>query len=337
MAMTTTSNPADVANRLQIYFSRKLLQHAINTLRLNEFGQQADLPKNQGSKEIRWFRKRRAKTDDVVALTEGVPISTFTEVEMEPITATLAQFGEATKISDILRMIDIFNPLNENIATMGEDAALHADTITRNAIIAGMLNSNNPNERFAGVANTGVSATDFATLVAAQAADAKLTRAAALGAVTRLKSRACMAPRIGAEYICLVPAELTHDLAQDKDWLEAAKYSNVQALYKGEIGKLDGVRYIEHTNPFVESTTYGTFNGAGGIYSALFFGRDFFGVPKLAGTSSPWKPQVIINDKPDKSDPLNQFVTAGWKVFWQAKLLNNLFGVVLRAKTTFTG
>lgn len=336
MAQSTT-NPASVANRLQKYFEPKLLQHALHTLRLAEFGQKGGIKKNSGSKEIRWFRRRRAKIDDVVNLTEGTPIATFTEVALEHVDATLQQYGEAGKITDILRAIDLYQPLKQNIEAMGEDAALHADTVTRNAIVAGMLNSNDRNERFAGVANTGNSSTDFGALFAANASAAKLTRAAALGAKTRLRSRICMAPMIGGEYICLVPSELVHDLTQDNDWLEAAKYSNVQALYKGEIGKLDGVRYIEHTNPMVEDV-YGTYKVDGKIYTAMFLGKDAFGVVDLKGISqSPFRPQIIINDKPDKSDPLNQFVTAGWKAFWQAKLLDPKFLVLLRAQTTFAG
>lgn len=335
MAMTTTSNPADVANRLQTYFSKELLDHAVNMLRKAEFGQKAELPKKASSKTIRFFRKRAAQTDDIVTLTEGVPPTTYTEVELENVDATLVQYGEVTKISDVMELIDAFNPLQLAIPTMGEDAALHCDTIVRNAWITGFNNIDSGQERFAGVTGTGDSSVDWASLAALAAASSKVTRAICQGCATQLKVN--KTPRIDGHFVCVIPPQLTHDLMNDTDWLDAAKYSNVQALYKGEIGMLDGVRYVEDTNPFIEdnSGAYGTYAAAGEIFTAAFFGRDMYGVPKLAGTKSPWKPSVSVVKGADKSDPLDQFCMAGWKVFWTSKVLNTNFGVLLRAHTTF--
>lgn len=136
MAATTTANPADVADRLRIYFTNKLQEHAKHSLRLSEFASKAPLPKGSGSKSIRFFRKRTADAAQVQKLTEGTPINTFTEVALTKVDVELQQFGEATKISDILRLIDLFPVLQMNIATMGEDAALQADSLLRDAIIA---------------------------------------------------------------------------------------------------------------------------------------------------------------------------------------------------------
>ena len=42
-----------------------------------------------------------------------------------------------------------------------------------------------------------------------------------------------------------------------------------------------------------------------------------------------------MNDKPDKVDPLNQYVIAGWKAFYTAKTLDPLNAVQLRAFSSF--
>lgn len=347
MAMTTTTNPADVANRLQTYFSKKLLEHARHTLRLADFAMKAPLPRNSGSKTIRFFRKRAADASQVQKPSEGVPISTFTEVALSYVDVTLQQFAEATKVSDVLRLIDMFPVLQMNIATMGEDAALQMDSYLRDAIVANasasawlpagqttLYGSNGAQERFANAITdtTTASATRHANLLAASAADSKLTRAKALTCCTQLKVN--KAPKIGGKYVCVIPPQLTHDLRQDADWLEAAKYSAVEKLYNDELGQLDGVRYVEATNPFIEGSTYGTYNSAGSVFAALYFGKDAFGAPELGG-QSPYNPSIMICDKPDKSDPANQFVTATWKAFWGAILLNSAFVVALRAKTTY--
>lgn len=347
MSMTTLANPADVADRLQTVFTKKLLEHAKPTLRLAEFAMKRPLPQNSGSKTIRFFRKRVADASQVQKLTEGTPITTFTEVALTKVDVELQQYGEATKISDVLKLIDMYPVLQMNIATMGEDCALQADTVVRDALVANpaasawvpdtqttLYGSNGAQERFASaIADiTTTSANRFATLLAAAAADSKLTRAKALTAVTQLKVN--NTPKVNGKYVCVVPPQLVHDLRQDTDWLDAAKYSAVSKLYNDEIGELDGVRYVEATNPFIEGNTYGTYNAAGTILSALYFGRDAFGAPELAG-NSPYSPRIIVNDKPDKSDPLNQFCTAGWKSFWASILLNSSFIVAVRAKSTY--
>ena len=335
MEMTTTTNPADVANRLQIYFSKKLLAHAVPTLRLSEFAQKAELPQKASTKQIRFFRKRKPKTADVITLTEGVAPTNYTEIDLEKVDVDLAQYGELTKLSDVMSLIDAYEPLQMGIESMGEDAALHADTIVRNAIVLGMNDADNYHERFAGITQSGDSSADFATMDALTAAEAKNTRATMLGAATKLKT--VPAPRISGNYVAVIPPEVSHDMTQDKDWMEASKYSAVHQLFKGEMGMLDGIRYVEANNPFIELNTYKTFDATGGVYSTFVLGRDAFGCPKLAGTSSPWAPGVAVLNKADKTDPLNQYTLAGWKIFFAGILLNKEFNCLVRSKSTFEG
>ena len=43
------------------------------------------------------------------------------------------------------------------------------------------------------------------------------------------------------------------------------------------------MRIAEHTNPFIEGTTSGTYDSAGSIYSTVVLGANAFGVVKIAG------------------------------------------------------
>lgn len=330
-----TTDTTTLSNTYQTHFSKKLLDHAVQELRLNEFALQAELPKNIGSKVIQWFQPGVADATAVQTLTEGLPISTFRDVTYSAITATLVQYGEAAKITDIVTMTGLFDALQQNIETMGDDCALHADTATRNLLCH---------------ASTGLtkmyaqSLANFAALQAAAIAAGKLTGADLLRAATKLKKN--RAKKIDGGYVAIIPPECTFDILRDDDFLDAAKYSDVKKLYKGEIGTLWGVRCVEATNPFIEDEAEGTYdadlsggtdNTTGLIYSTIVTGKGAYGTPKLAGTQSPWKPSVIINNKPDKADPLNQFVTAGWKSFWVSKVLNANYGITLRSKTGFVG
>ena len=123
----------------------------------------------------------------------------------------------------------------------------------------------------------------------------------------------------------------------DDDWLEAHKYSDVKPLYKGEAGSLHGVRIVEATNPHREdgdSGAKGTFAAAGNIFSTIITGANSYGVPALAG-DSPMSPKIVVADTPDKSDPLNQLTTIGFKLFYVAKALNTNWFIVHRSKSAY--
>lgn len=322
MATNTTTS---LSSQYQRFYSKQLLDHAIQTLVLNQFAKMADLPKGLGSKTIRFFRPVQAQSANVQTLTEGTPISVFTDMTYEAVDVDLVQLGEAMKFTDVLGWTALLNILKDGITLMGEDCALKADDITLTAIQTG-----SPTKRYSG------GAADFNALVALSAANGRFTASDALDAMTNLQIN--KAPRIGSEYVGVVPPQIARDLMRDTDWLEASKYSSVKQLFKGEIGSLYGVRFILTTNDWAEANTNGTegtrVTAAKAIYSSFFTGRDGYGVVKLAG-DSPMKPQVIISDKADKSDPLNQTLIAGWKAFYQAKLLNPNWVIVNRSKSQY--
>lgn len=373
MAMTTLSNPATVADRYRTYFNRKLLFVQEDELRLDQFGIKGDIPAREGSTTMRLFKPAVAGggsgqfsaspglysaptvTDVVHALTEGTAIANFRENSWSKVDVTLKQYGAATKISDIVNMTDIFNAVQQNIELMGRDAALHQDTVIRNAIVGSThpdgsttplthgSNGTNGCELFVSgsgtIVNSGTSSTNFTTLSGLTKANGLATRLLVLGALTRLKTN--KAPKVkGGKYACLLPPQITHDLIRDSDYKTAFQGTGNSGIFKGQMGDVDGCVFIEATNPFIEDETYGTYDsvdddGDGFIYSTLFLGAGAYGVPKLAGTKSPLAPQVFINDKPDKSDPLNQFVVAGWKAYYMAMGLDSRNIVVARSKSTF--
>lgn len=320
-ANTTTS----LAGQYQRHFSKLLLDHAVDTLILNQFAKQSDLPKNLGSKTVKFFRPVTASASNVQTLVEGTPITTFTSMSYEEVDVDLTQFGEAMKFTDILGWTSLFNVLKDGVVLMGEDCALKADDVTLASIIGG-----SPTKRYSG------GAANFNALNALTAANGKFSAGDALDAMTNLTLN--KAPRINGQYVAIVPPQIGRDLMKDADWLEASKYSAVTQLFKGEIGSLYGVRFIMTTNYWGEDTTddtEGTRDTASpGIFSTIVTGRDGFGVVKLSGSSHA-KPQVIIADKADKADPLNQVMTAGWKAYYAAKLLNPNWVVVVRSKTQY--
>lgn len=356
MALATRSVPSDFADRQQKYFSRELLRALTYNLKLGQYGVAKELPANSAADTIRFFRPQRAKkgtaTEGPRALVEGTAPAVSSAANVGYVDIKLAQRGDLKEISDIVRGVDLFDTLAINTKLMGAEAALDFDFVCSHAICskAGtadadgtanptptgqttMYNSNTSYERFAGVVNTGNSLNDFNSLSGLSNSNAKLTRAVHVGAITRLKGVGGKpgVPPINGKYPVLCPPEVLGDMRQDSTWMAAAVFNNVKQiqLWPWAEFELDGGVFVEHNSPFIEqSGGYGIYNPSttlsDNIYSVLYLGDQAFGVPKLSGMragSDPRAPSLIILDKADKADPLNQVTTLGWKAFYQAGLL----------------
>ena len=351
-AAVTTSNPSDFANRIQTYFNPKLLEALKFELSLASYGQRQSFPANGTS--IRFFRPRPADSSYVTnPATEGTTPTNLTEVAVGYVDVALTQKAGLATITDITQAIDLLNTVQLYVKTMGADAALHLDDVIRNAIISGLLNSDakfgaDYFERFAGATNTADSSDDFATFHALSAANAKITRAVHLACVTQLK--AAKVPMLGGKYVVVTPPQVIHDMRQDTTWTNAATQADPEKLYKRLQLVLDGCAFVEANNPFREGATYGTYSASGANFSSIYLGEGAFGCPELSDKragGSPMSPKLIVLAQPDKSDPINQKTTIGWKAFYGAKLLiattdgstpaswEKSRALVLRTKSTF--
>lgn len=344
-----TSTTTTLANEYQKYFSKELLQHAIQLTVLDQFALRQPLPKKKGTKTISFFRRSRSTVNssgvvgNVQTLSEGTPITTFADATLDRVDVPLSQFGEATKVTDILTMTELFDALKQNMSMMSEDCALNADSITRAALIAATTTGvtlqgagGTTIEKIGQLYSQGLA--NYAALNSASVSGGKATATDFLRAATQLKIN--RAPSFQGYYVAVIPPHVSHDLQNDPDWIDAANHGDIGRRFRGELKTYAGCRFVEHTNPHVEDATgtEGTFstpaNAANRVYRSIILGQGAYGVPAIEG-DSPYNPRVIIVDKADKSDPLNQFMTAGWKAFWAASALNCPNALTLSSKTEF--
>lgn len=379
-AAATTTNPQDFADRQQTLLNRKLLKALQYSLKLGSYALTEGYSPN--GRAIRFFRPRKANLSGInaeavtaftrtivplnatTALTEGSDSGiAYTEVGNGYIDINQGQRLGAAIITDIVQAIDLVNTVSMYSTTMGEDAALDYDRVCRDSLIDALFNSDNTYfsgidggyfERFAGVQNTGVSATDFSSLVGTSKQNGRITRGVALGCVTQLADSKI--PTLNGNYVCVISPRVTHDIRQDELWLRAATFKG-DPLYKDLDLMLDGVAYVKAHNPWIEDNIYGTEDQTpatadGLIYSSIYLGKDAFGAPKLSNAragQSPVAPRVTILDKPDKSDIANRKTVLSWKSYYGAAPFiaktetggaNNAIGerpryIILRSRSTF--
>ena len=364
MATNTTTT---LSNQYQNYFSKKLLSYAVQALILDQFAKKAPLPARAGHKAITMFRYGAPSTSAIEALTEGTTPSGTRTLSLAKIEKSLTQRGQVIQLTDILTATDLFNSLQQSIKTNGQDAALDMDTITRNTIVGSNVagdamentfatyaldNSDELVELYAdGTKETwadGDGDAEYKTFEATTGADTLLDAAAVLNAVTQLKVNRAQ-PAKGGMYVAAASPQVISDIMTDNTWINAAQYSNVQDLYKGEVGSLYGAKFIMTTNPFITGDSLGNdgdrfkydVSGGGGtaatndIHATIFLGSEAYGCPDLS-SQSPFSPKVEIVDTADKSDPLNQLTTCSFKTFWTALRLNPAYYLIMRSKTAST-
>lgn len=339
MAMMTVSNPATLADQFQALFSKKLIDGVAETLVLNNFGTKYDLPTNTGNNSITMFQWNTAPDGTQVSnLTEGSPISSYREVGLRKINVPLTQVGEALKVSDILNYSQLFSALNEGIRALTLDASLHLDTIVRNAlqgvtsasgIASGIaaartqdIYGNTVSKIYAGTA------TNFAGLTGAF----YLTPSDLLDAATLIRLDKNVS--LNEEFTAIVDPAVAGDLLKDSTVVNIAQYNTktgVSDIVKGQLGQIYGVNVQQHTNAWKESTE-GTYSASGSVVSTYVLTSGAFGTVNFSGLS-PYAPSVVIVDKPDKSDILNQNIYAGWKAHWAVQVLNAKKARVLKSNT----
>jgi len=382
MPVTTSTT---LTNQFQDYFSKELLSIVQQETILDQFAMKAPIPKNNGNKAISMFRFGSPSISGVQTISsEGTAISSanYRALALNKLDKSLAQYGQVIGLTDILRATDLFNSLQQATKTSGLDMALWVDSVIRNTLVGSNLTASGSsigsaaegagtfdNSDACGTAAgsggicvygnpANLTTQTFVGLNAATASNqAAMSAEAVLDSMTRLKRN--RAPLINGGYVLATDPRVARDLMRDSDWLNASNYGNKgQPFYKGEVGSIYGCRVVTQTNSFV-STGSATENdkfvyqasAAGGgltagkdIIASFFFGNEAFGIPHLTG-DDPLSPKIVITDTPDKSDPLNQLVTVGVKIYFATLRLaagntgstgNPVWYLVHRTKTNTT-
>lgn len=77
-------------------------------------------------------------------------------------------------------------------------------------------------------------------------------------------------PYEGDDYVALVSTKAKRGLLSDPAWEDWHKYTDPQAKYNGEIGRIENIRFIETNN----NSALGNAVGTNSIGEAVFFGSD---------------------------------------------------------------
>lgn len=231
---TQTTGSAGLSNQTKTFYEKKLIRSAEPNLVHAQFGQERNIPKG-GGKSIE-FRRYAPLPKALTPLTEGVT-PTGQNMNSYSITATVAQYGGYVELSDVLDLAAIDPNVEEATAAIGSQAGRTLDTIVREVLNAGT------NKMFAPSVN-GTTVTEI-LLRENITKNCLVTPSVIRNAVAQLKRM--NAPKINGDYVAVIHPDVSNDILGDANFIDITKYGAPERIYRGEIGKLYGVRFVETT------------------------------------------------------------------------------------------
>jgi len=292
----------------QTAYEKKFLSRAEYESVFEQGAQMRTQPKNGG--DVVKFTRHTPLATVTAALTQGV---NPTEVDLTAanVSAQLAEYGTTVKISRFLTLNGIDAANAEKIEVVGQNMRETLDVLVRNELFTGAT----VQFQNAKTALSALSASDVLKVKDLQLAVRTLKRNKA----RRLTSNA--APWMGK-----LSPDTSYDLQQDSTFINVDSYQNGSMIYRGELGKISGVRLLESAAPKSEA------GGATTVYSNFIHGDQAFGSIDLEGDTA--QLYIIPHTKIDSGNPAGRFSIVSWATSYVAKTLNANWLVVVKTGIT---
>ena len=226
---TNITTDVGMSDEMKTFYSKYLIKETEPMCVHGQFGQQHPIPKN-GGKTLE-FRKFDSLAKALTPLTEGVTPD-GQKITMGVITATVNQYGAYVELSDILLLTAIDNNLVQATQLLASQAGRTLDTLTRDVLVGGT------NVQYSG------DVADRSLLVGGESSgNTYLTIDDVRKAVRSLKVQ--NTAKINGDFVGIIHPDAAYDLMSDPKWVNVKTYSDPEGIYNGEIGKIEGVRFVE--------------------------------------------------------------------------------------------
>ena len=311
-----------LAKEMKTYYERRLIELAEPKLVHDQFGDPYPIPAGNG-KTIE-FRKYDSLPKATTPLTEGVTPD-GQSLNVTNITSDLHQYGGWTPLTDVLQMTAIDNNVVQATRILASQAGRTMDSITRDVLAGGTNVIYAPKVSEDGTETPVSSRADLDETC-------KLTPKLFFQAAAQLG--AMNADTIGDSYVAIIHPYAAYDLKTSKEWIEVHKYADPEAMYRGEIGKLGNIRFIETSEAKIWKDDTCPANGSGryAVFGTLVLGAHAYGVTELEGGGL----EHIVKQLGYGDDPLNQRASVGWKGMRAAERLVEQYMVRIESLSSYS-
>ena len=340
---TTTisgSSYGDLSKNDAFTIQKKMLPIAKRLLTFAKFAQKETKPQKQGL-EIRHRRYERFPVVDT-PIAEGVTPD-FSSLEHTTMMHTLKQYGSYVNTTDVQLAAaadPVLKIISERQATQaGETIDFLSYKVFRAGtqvkyVGASASARTDVDMTIGGVAPTVNDPTaGTQTLASLQTAIRALENNDAGKLKSKLKASVGISTEpIRESYIAICHPDLRQDIQQLPGFVAVEKYSDQSDAIEGEIGGVEGVRFITTTQavPFKDAgdtngvaNCVSTSSSNADVHPVLIFAEDAIGCATLGGMDS--LRSKVVMPKPGPGDPLGQRGTVAWDTFYSCIILQDLW------------
>lgn len=197
---------------------------------------------------------------DILNELDTIPEDKFA-ISVQSITAV--EHGRAVPYTDLLNQLTNFDVTGSIQSVLRSQMSLMLDSSAATAAKLGQIK----------YTPTGVAAATVATNGVAGATATANLNMFHIEAIRDLMYTTYNMPRWGgsSDFMAIVSTKARRGIMQDPKWEEWHKYTDAEAKYNGEIGRIENIRFIEDNNTGVLSGSLGT---GGVLGEAVFFAED---------------------------------------------------------------
>jgi N4-gp56 family major capsid protein len=347
------TNMTSLTNLVPTYYSKRLLERLQPNCRAYQLAEKRSIPANSG-KSILW--NRFEQLSDGGSLTEGTPPDAVM-MSTIAVSCTLVQYGKLVRLTDLVETTAITNTVNAAVDILADNAAITIDKYILNTIgffmsAVGAINgfsahfhsyqfpiehsktSGSLDKEKGFFLESAMNISDYAST--------PMCVSAIRRCVTKLRQRS-VSPFEDGFYHAIIHPQMSDAIRGDSSWASWNQYTRPEKMDRGLIGEVEGVKFYDDPNmssfnisgaAILGMANVSNMLGSGGgrYFGTLIFGRGAYAVTELEGMGTgdnATKVYITPRDKPDKSDPLQQYSYVGYKSTFAAKILNPSCGVVL--------
>ena len=312
-----------MTKEMKTFYEKRLIDQAEPRLVHDQFADYYPMPQN-GGKTIE-FRKYDSLPKASTPLTEGVTPNGQT-LNVTSITSDLHQYGGWTPLTDVLQMTAIDNNVVQATRVLASQAGRTMDSITRD-VLAGGTNVIYAPKLGADGAETAVTSRKALDKSCTLTPKLFFQAAAQLGAMN--------ADPIGDSYIAIIHPYAAYDLKTCKEFVEVHKYADPETMFRGEIGKLGNIRFVETSEAKIWKDNTCPANGSSGnlaVFGTIVLGAHAYGITELEGGGL----EHIVKQLGYGDDPLNQRASVGWKATKAAERLVEQYMVRIESVSSYS-
>jgi len=322
---------ADLTGAVPSYYNKRFLERLLPQIVMMSYVEKTPLPANNGT--VVYFPRVTTPSTMVSAAkieysAGREPITPGNIVSVQ-VSATLEKYGQAFAIQDVTKLAAINSTVSEVTDSASDQAAQILDKRIIEEAYGSSAAAVPPNIHFSAIAyNTvgndtyGDGGTIAITAIgtAADAASHRMTTATLRAAVRKLRARN-VRPQDDGFLTLIVHSDTASRLLADTSWQSAYQYTDPENIRKGVVGTYGGVKVQIDNN--IKSSAAGS--GGATLYYSLLLGKGALGVTELNGGVK----YYTVAGGADKYDPIDEFISIGWKALMVPQVLNLSCGLVV--------